>query len=665
VLVFIGQGDVLFRPSRETERAQLEKAIGRPELRDTVRSVFVRIRPEELAERLSGPPLEPDPRAAERWSAARFFYGQHVEATYLLDAPVVGSPWWTIPPPGDALVVFDAGDGVLTLTISGASAEGISLFDRARKRQICLYPLPGRPRDFDEDQARRFDLRHTDLRLKLEPSSHRLSGEATLRLSSKAGGGSLRLRLHEAFAIDGITGSGGRKHLFFRMRNQGTVVVPLTGRAEEELALTIRYHGVLEPPPFEREPAGREEAPELDVPFPLAPPTVYAHPAPWYPLPEREDFGTASLEVDVPSSHNVVGPGQRTRVPGAAGRTIYKLAVAQPVKQIAFAVGQMSAAGERKEAGVSLNAFAVPRQKPTARRALSMAARIVPSPYDTLQLVFIEARKPGGHSPPGMIILAERPILARGIKVHDPANFAEIPGFFLAHEIAHQWWGDGVSPRSYHDRWLSEAMAQYAAALWVRHSRGEEAFREVMKDMARWALDKNDAGPIFMGHRIGHLENDSKLYRAVVYDKGACVLHTLQRILGAQKFREGLTAFQARHRFGKAGTVQLREALEKAGGTSLEAYFEEWVYGTAIPLLSLSSTTAMETGRFRTTVMVSTERLPGPVPIEIVLEHEGGRTSRVEVLPAAGGRWEIETSHPPRRVRINEDAGVLARVRST
>src|SRR5205085_1322282 len=150
-----------------------------------------------------------------------------------------------------------------------------------------------------------------------------------------------------------------------------------------------------------------------------------------------------------------------------------------------------------------------------------------PAPYAVLNMAVIEGQTPGGHSPPGMVVLVRRPALLRRPLADDPAAFHSISGFFLAHELGHQWWGQGVAGENYRERWLSEGMAQYAAALWVRHRHGEDTFHDVLEKMGRWARRHSARGPIHLGQRLGHLDNDPQVFRAVAYDKGAYVLHML------------------------------------------------------------------------------------------------------------------------------------------
>jgi aminopeptidase N len=152
------------------------------------------------------------------------------------------------------------------------------------------------------------------------------------------------------------------------------------------------------------------------------------------------------------------------------------------------------------------------------------------------------------------------------------------------------------------------------------------------------------------------------VYRAVVYDKGAWVLHMLRQIAGGDAFERALTALQRDHRFGKIGTEHLRAALEKESGMALDPYFREWVYGTALPELRVSWRTTARASSFATAVRVSPRDLPGPVPLAITVVHAAGREETTVSLPPAGGTFTIETKGRPRRVEVNGNGGLLARV---
>src|SRR5262249_4108336 len=276
-----------------------------------------------------------------------------------------------------------------------------------------------------------------------------------------------------------------------------------------------------------------------------------------------------------------------------AGRVRMAYRQDRPGKYITVVIGRLAEVAARPYGPVPMRVFAVGRMRSEAAEFLEKTAEIIrfyeeefgTYPYPLLTVVAIEGRTPGGHSPPGMVIVAQRPILLRHGLRDDPANFSDVPWFFLAHELAHQWWGQGVSGENYHERWLSEGFAQYAAALWTRSSLGEDAFLDVMERMGRWARRMTDKGPIHLGFRLGRLKGDAQIYRALVYDKAACVLHMLRAIVGERAFRIGLKDYQQLHRYAKAGTDDLRQALEKASGKDLRTYFDAWVLGTTLPRL--------------------------------------------------------------------------------
>jgi aminopeptidase N len=198
--------------------------------------------------------------------------------------------------------------------------------------------------------------------------------------------------------------------------------------------------------------------------------------------------------------------------------------------------------------------------------------------------------------------------------------------------------------------------------LWVRHDQGENVFRGILRRMAQWALRETREGPLSLGFRLGHVKGDPQIYRAVVYDKGAYILHMLRQVIGPAAFRQALVSFQAEHRFAKAGTEHLQEALQRASGRDLSAYFREWVYGTRLPQLRLAHRTEPGTTGFRTLVEVGATDLPGTVPLEIAVVHGAGRETRTVMLEPGGGSFTVETAARPRKVELNADRDLLLTV---
>jgi aminopeptidase N len=261
-----------------------------------------------------------------------------------------------------------------------------------------------------------------------------------------------------------------------------------------------------------------------------------------------------------------------------------------------------------------------------------------------------------------MVLIQVQPLLFRSSVRSDPGDFSDVEGFFLAHELAHQWWGHGVAAQNYHERWLSEGMAQYAAARWAHRFHGADTFRKILRRMASWARKLADKGPISLGHRLGLVENNPQVFRAIAYNKGAYVLHMLRGIVGDDAFRKALTSLQERHRFQKIGTSELKEALETASGQDLAPYFEDWVYGTSIATLKWSSRTTRDVSGYRTEVRVRAKGLPAPVPLELTVVFSRELHREKVMLQPSGGRFTLRTRERPRRIQVNEDLGLLADV---
>jgi hypothetical protein len=673
-LVFVGEASVRFRPGPEAEREQLRQFSGKPELVERVSGALIRIHPGDFSRVLVPMRLEPDPQSARRLADAERLFRQQGSNAFVLDAAIPGSPWWLMPSLGDSSITFEAGRrGTLTLTISGSEAEGISLFDRGQRRQICLYPRGGGTTRYNEDDGRSVDVLHHDLRVRFDPERQYLEGEDTLRLRPLTlGSTTLRLRLADGLDVESVRSEVG-SHLFFRVRGQDSLMVSLgtlTGRLDD-FSLTIRYAGRLAPTLLDSEMA--QVSPDIfgdelergDIPLERV--LVYSNREPWHPQGTVDDYATARLRLEVPKGQLAVSGGARTSLRQEGDWVASEYLQQTPGRYLTVALGRLQEVGSRTDAGVTIHAFAVPRMRGVAEDTLDSMVQMLrlytqrfgPCPYPTLSLVLTEARAPGGHSPPGMVILQNRPLLMRGSLQEDPANFRNVPGFFLAHEVAHQWWGHGVAGQNYRERWISEAGAQFAALEWTRQTYGEDRFEDVLKQMTRWVERYNERGPIHLGFRLGHVAGNRQIFRAVVYNKGAYVLLMLRSVLGDETFFDALRTLLAERAHQKIGSDDLQKALEKASGLDLASYFDAWIYETRLPRIyyrlrgdKSSSSVA--------TVELRADDLPGPVPVQVTLRL--GRLRQVERVTVTP-EGNLYTFAVPRRVsklEVNADRLLLA-----
>jgi aminopeptidase N len=156
----------------------------------------------------------------------------------------------------------------------------------------------------------------------------------------------------------------------------------------------------------------------------------------------------------------------------------------------------------------------------------------------------------------------------------------------VAHETAHQWFGDAVTQATWADLWLSEGFATYFAGLFVERYEGDAAFREYMTrkgdDYFRYA--KKRRAPI----HDRETEDLNELLNGNNYQKGAWVLHMLRRRLGDAAFFRGVRAYYRAHLHKNATTEDLRRALERSSGQPLRDFFARWVYQAGHPVYKTS-----------------------------------------------------------------------------
>jgi aminopeptidase N len=314
---------------------------------------------------------------------------------------------------------------------------------------------------------------------------------------------------------------------------------------------------------------------------------------------------------------------------------------------------------------VSLIVQANPRQTSRGRNLAEQASAILEyytsilgdAPYPSFTLAVAESDLPGGHSPAYFAVLNQTLPMAALVWRNDPVSFDNYPSFFLAHEVAHQWWGQAIGWKNYHEQWISEGFAQYFAALYAERERGGDLLRNLMRQMRKWGIEQSDQGPVYLGYRLGHIKADGRVFRAVVYNKAAMVLHMLRRFIGDEAFFAGLRQFYSKWRFRKAGTEDFRAAMEAAGGRDLGAFFEAWIYRTDIPELRFS----YEAGPSSAILRFEHRREVMPVPVTVTITYAAGEAEEV-VVPVLERSVErtVPLKGPVRSIEANRDNAALA-----
>lgn len=149
----------------------------------------------------------------------------------------------------------------------------------------------------------------------------------------------------------------------------------------------------------------------------------------------------------------------------------------------------------------------------------------------------------------------------------------------IAHELAHQWWGDLVTLSDWRNIWLNEGFASYASALYNDSAHGHDRFIQNMLDYQVISFfDDSITG----GYPIYDPSPD-RMFSYSVYYKGAWVLHMLRGIIGDTAFFAGLHQYAARYAFSNASTDEFRDVMESSSRMDLHWLFQEWIYEQHFP----------------------------------------------------------------------------------
>lgn len=154
----------------------------------------------------------------------------------------------------------------------------------------------------------------------------------------------------------------------------------------------------------------------------------------------------------------------------------------------------------------------------------------------------------------------------------------------IAHETAHQWFGDAVSPGSWSHLWISEGFASYFGPLYFEARDGVETFRALMSASREVATGSDVVGQAIVDSSSNQLFD---LLNRNNYQKGAWVLHMLRDHIGDEAFVRGIRDYYARHLHGVALTADVRAAFERASGRDLRWFFDQWVHGPGHPQLDV------------------------------------------------------------------------------
>ena len=253
--------------------------------------------------------------------------------------------------------------------------------------------------------------------------------------------------------------------------------------------------------------------------------------------------------------------------------------------------------------------------------------------------------------------------------------------FFRAHEVAHQWWGNGVRPASYRDAWLAEGVASFCG-LWYLQSikKGNKQYFQFLDSYAQNIKDNREAGPTWLGYRtvagVTSAGRRGYQYQALVYEKGAWILHMLRLLMldlntaKDDRFSAMMRDFHDTYAGRSATTNDFQAIVEKHIGVPMDWFFNQWVMGTEIPTYHVAwKSEPSADNRHRIRLRVTQEGVPADFQAWVLVSADLGENRFANFRIRVNGSQSEYLSPvllpaPPKGVTFNALRSVLADVKS-
>jgi aminopeptidase N len=270
-------------------------------------------------------------------------------------------------------------------------------------------------------------------------------------------------------------------------------------------------------------------------------------------------------------------------------------------------------------------------------------------PWPKYEQIVVEQFEAGGMENTGATTLNERTL-------HDErAHLDYSSEGLVAHELAHQWFGDLLTCRDWAHIWLNESFATYFDALWVEHARGVDEYELDMLDNVQGGLPAGKERPI-LDQRY---PSPDAMFDGRAYPKGASVLHMLRRQLGEDAWWRGLKLYVARHMDQGVETNDFREALEDATGRNLTRFFFDWVERKGNPVLEVRLDRDAERGLVTITVTQTQEGEAYAFPCELSFMFGDREERHTFDVREKTERFVLPQAEAPTRFRFDPREAVI------
>ena len=240
----------------------------------------------------------------------------------------------------------------------------------------------------------------------------------------------------------------------------------------------------------------------------------------------------------------------------------------------------------------------------------------------------------------------------------------------IVHELAHHWWGNLVTMRTWNDIWLNEGFATYSEILFFEQFTGAAPGELLARSYDDGVVNGALGGTVTAENPEDPFDDSGAIYR-----KGGWVLHMLRHVLGDQRFFDALKQYGARYAFSNASTADFQAICEGVYGASLDWFFRQWIYAPGRPIYKMSTniSAADANGNYTVSLVLKqkqSQEIPGRengnyiMPVDITLHFADGTSeTRVVFNDRRKLRFTITASKEPLSIGLDESHWILKTVR--